>query len=250
MRTSIKSLLLLTTAVSTSHAAVLATYFDGDYSTDNLSGSELAGNPDLTASDMSRVISGGVAGGNSGTMRNSFGSAVFTDSDASTGSFFFVYNGQNANATLDGTAYMQFTLTAMAGELIDLSNITLDWAYASDAASASGWSSSLDVQVSTNGGASFSTVAGSETTLSTGANVAAGGMAYFADDLVLDMSSLTPAAEYIVRIRSADSTGSASNAASLFQNVTANGEVVAIPEPTSTVLLGLGGFVMLFRRRR
>ena len=241
---------LLVTTVTTS-AATLAQYFDGDYSTDSLSGSQLAVNPDVTASDMSRVVTAGDPGGSGGTMRNSFGSAnPFTDSDATTSNFFFVYNGANAPDTIDDTAYMQFTVSAaVPGQTLDLSNITLDWAWASDNTNP-GWTSSLDVQASTDGSI-FSTVTGSTRTESTGA-ITAGDMSYFTggDNLVIDMSSLANAASYTIRIRSADSTTSNSHATSLFQNVTLNGNVVAVPESSSALLIGLGGLALLRRRRR
>ena len=240
---------LLVTTVTTS-AATLAQYFDGDYSTDSLSGSQLAVNPDVTASDMSRVVFSGDPGGGAGTMRNSFGAAnPFTDSDPTTSNYFFVYNGANAPATIDDTAYMQFTVTAGSGLTLDLSNITLDWAWASDNTNP-GWTSSLDVQASTDGSI-FSTVTGSTRTESTGA-ITAGDMSYFTggDNLVIDMSSLANAASYTIRIRSADSTTSNSHATSLFQNVTLNGNVVAVPESSSALLIGLGGLALLRRRRR
>ena len=53
------------------------------------------------------------------------------------------------------------------------------------------------------------------------------------------MSSLANAAEYTIRIRSADTTTSNSHATNLFQNIVLDGAAVAIPEPSAALITSL-----------
>lgn len=232
----------------TAGAATLAYYFDGNYTNGLktagvLVNSQLATNPDVTATDMSRQVFGGDAGGNAGSVRNSYGPAFVGTGN----NYYLVYNGSNADTTLNDTSYLQFQVSADSGLTLDLSSITLDWAWAANAVG--NWTSSLDVQTSTDG-ISFATVAGSFRSASTG-DVVAGNTAYFTggQGLEIDMSSLANAESYYIRIRSADDTTSNSHAPNLFQNITLNGEVAVIPEPSTALLGGLGMLALLRRRR-
>lgn len=252
MKTPMKPLIATVAAsllfATSSHAATLAYYFDGFYTNGLktngvLVDSELANNPNVTATDMSRQIFGGDAGGNAGSVRNSYGvNFVGTGNH-----FYLVYNGSNADTTLNDTSYLQFQVSADSGLTLDLSSITLDWAWAANAAG--NWTSSLDVQTSTDG-ISFATVAGSFRSASTG-DVVQGNTDYFTggQGLEIDMSSLANAESYYIRIRSADTTTNNSHAPNLFQNITLDGEVVVIPEPSAALLGGLGLLALLRRRR-
>lgn len=227
------SLLTIAAALSLathSQAALLATYLSGD---NNLNASFVADN--LTASTIANQID------NNNPVRTDFGAVTWG------GDFRYAANGDtDATAAFTGTAppttdYLGFTLTADAGFTIGLDTMTFDW----------GLGSNFGNMTTDFGYQIFASVDGGTWSL-VGGDVIASATYEFGEFTALptanvDMSGLATTADggdVEVRLYSYSGGNTASHVL-VFNQIEFN----AIPEPSTTLLGGLGLLALLRRRR-
>ena len=247
MKHTILQSIVLAAGTITSSAATLATYIDGaSYPDTNTPAASSDAN--VTASNMSFV---GLSGGFGGPVRDAFGSVPI--GGAGDTSFWYVVNGQQDLAADPGAGgnptgdYYGFTVTASAGNTLDLTSIAFDWGSGNnDGSTLSGGTFGYRVFASVDGGAFTSVGSDSVTT-----DVASGAWVDHTSANI-DLTGLAATVDGgNVEFRIQPITSSASpGVMNAFQQFNINGDVVAIPEPSSTALLGLGGLALMLRRRR
>jgi hypothetical protein len=155
--------------------------------------------------------------------------------------------GSTATSTEADLDYLEITLTAVAGHVINLNSVT--WNY---------WAT-------TNGGAIFnaesvlfSSVAGLNSrittasntaiTVSTGSNPSTSPEGNTALYDVTSNNSFKNLSSVTFRFKVFDNANSTSSI-NRFDNITFNGSVDAIPEPSAAILVGFGVLALLRRRR-
>jgi hypothetical protein len=139
------------------------------------------------------------------------------------------YNANSWNTVaLDPTAYFTFTLTPNALYEIDYTSFVYT-------GQASGTGATSFAFRSNAGGDNFTTNLGTPT--ATGATINLSGPAF---------QNVTTAIEFRLYGWGASASGGTFSVNSF----TFNGDVVAIPEPSRALLLGIGGLGLIFRRRR
>ena len=147
--------------------------------------------------------------------------------------------------------YFSVTMGADSGYYMDLDSITLDYGYTNNAAPFGVKDLKAYVFSSFTGFVDASDILGSkfiQTTVDDNSLQYPGG----SPSLTVDLSAYSyvwSGGEIEFRIYLADTTN---NNAYIHRidNVTLNGVVAAVPEPSSTALLGLGGLALMLRRKR
>jgi len=210
----------LTLAAGSAHAGLLAEYtFNGG------SDASTAGSPDATASTMTDAGS--------------------TDISSGTGTLFIRSNNTPTTdpGGLAAVSFAEFSITP-TGPALNYDNITGSL----EADAGNFWAAHYSVYTSTDGFSSNSVFHG------TASDSSGGGSSPFD----IDLSSLTnvagtltfrlvPTAEFFVNDDGEIEPATAGKIIRL-DNVRVNGEV--IPEPASAAMIGLGGLLILARRRR
>ena len=229
----IASLAAACVAMSHSHAAVIAEY---DF------------NSDLNASTADANITAGAVtsgAGISGSGRSSFSNSLFAKAGATSTTIISV------GTAIANDDYFSVTMGADSGYYMDLDSITLDYGYTNNAAPFGVKDLKAYVFSSFTGFVDASDILGSkfiQTTVDDNSLQYPGG----SPSLTVDLSAYSyvwSGGEIEFRIYLADTTG---NDAYIHRidNVTLNGVVAAVPEPSSTALLGLGGLALMLRRKR
>ena len=147
--------------------------------------------------------------------------------------------------------YFSVTMGADSGYYMDLDSITLDYGYTNNGAPFGVKDLKAYVFSSFTGFVDASDILGSkfiQTTVDDNSLQYPGG----SPSLTVDLSAYSyvwSGGEIEFRIYLADTTN---NNAYIHRidNVTLNGVVAAVPEPSSTALLGLGGLALMLRRKR
>ena len=229
----IASLAAACVAMSHSHAAVIAEY---DFNS-NLNASTADAN--ITAG---AVTSGA---GISGSGRSSFSNSLFAKAGATSTTIISV------GTAIANDDYFSVTMGADSGYYMDLDSITLDYGYTNDGAPYGVKDLKAYVFSSFTGFVDASDILGSKFIQT---DVADNSLQYpgGSPSLTVDLSAYSyvwSGGEIEFRIYLADTTG---NDAYIHRidNVTLNGVVAAVPEPSSTALLGLGGLALMLRRKR
>ena len=242
-------------AAGQADAATVASYVDGG----NNSAADGAGAAGLTASAITSTSLGGDI--NSDNTPNA--------------EFWFDVNGNNAQSNNTYAKYWGFTLTADAGNVLNLNTISFDIATVAKDAVVDGDGGSLSasyrVQYSTDGGLTFTEL--QTANLETLVVPAGSSLPLFSSiqNIVVDASSVTGVSEVLIAIspdiseaateRSGgwvtapltgnNNRGGRNNQAEILtQNIVVDGSVAPVPEPGSLALLGLGGLLIAKRRRR
>ena len=232
----IASLAAACVAMSHSHAAVIAEY---DFNTD-LNASTADAN--ITAG---AVTSGAGISGSGESGRSSFSNSLFAQTGATSTASISV------GTAIANDDYFSVTMGADSGYYMDLDSITLDYGYTNNAAPFGVKDLKAYVFSSFTGFVDASDILGSkfiQTTVDDNSLQYPGG----SPSLTVDLSAYSyvwSGGEIEFRIYLADTT---SNNAYIHRidNVTLNGVVAAVPEPSSTALLGLGGLALMLRRKR
>ena len=200
--------------IASASAATLASYtFDTDLS---------ATATDVTASDLS--------GGPGFSVIHSGTNAITTQGQGlDTGDTSGIFGAISAGE------YFTFTVTADAGESLDLTNLTGDFRLRGNGAQDFYFFSDVN-------GFNPSDVIASYT------GVPNGGSAFDIDLSGADYQGLSSITFRVVVDNRFTNTSVASDTG--FQGIVLNGDVVTVPEPTSAALLGLGGLTLLARRKR
>ncbi len=195
---------------------------------------------------------------NAATIANFNFNSGTTSSDTeinSTATFAPIPNAANAGRSGDGNAFIRatatgtdlaaaladtdvftVTITADAGFQFNLTSINFDFGGKSDT------TAYVTNGVVYSGGVTlhdeaFSVVTGGGTSYDTGNS----------DSLAA--ASFQGVTSATFTFANYDNTGVASNT-NRWDNITIEGDVVAVPEPSSTALLGLGGLALILRRRK
>ena len=229
----IASLAAACVAMSHSHAAVIAEY---DF------------NSDLNASTADANITAGAVtsgAGISGSGRSSFSNSLFAKAGATSTTTISV------GTAIANDDYFSVTMGADSGYYMDLDSITLDYGYTNDGAPFGVKDLKAYVFSSFTGFVDASDILGDkfiQTDVANNSLQYPGG----SPSLTVDLSAYSyvwSGGEIEFRIYLADTTG---NDAYIHRidNVTLNGVVAAVPEPSSTALLGLGGLALMLRRKR
>ena len=230
----IASLAAACVAMSHSHAAVIAEY---DFNTD-LNASTADAN--ITAG---AVTSGAGISGDSG--RSSISNSLFALASATSTASISV------GTAIANDDYFSVTIGADSGYYMDLDSITLDYGYTRNGAIFGDKDLKAYIFSSFTGFVDASDILGDKvisTTVDDNSLQYPGG----SPSLTVDLSAYNyvwSGGEIEFRIYLADTTN---NGAYIHRidNVTLNGVVAAVPEPSSTALLGLGGLALMLRRKR
>lgn len=233
--------LALTTASTNSHAALLAYYGDGLLVDAPALANIAPVNADITVSSLSDV--GAQTGDPVRITRNAFSTptpAGPTAGSAIGSEWFEARSTENQGTPSSTDNYFVFTVDAEPGFLLNLEELRYDF-WVSPTTSAT-TSADVEAFVSVDGGSFVSF--GSITAIDNDgdANVAAP-----VATANLDLSSITGAESVEVRIGVGYSQGNSAGISGFAQGIQLEGSVV--PEPASIALLGLGGLMMLRRRR-
>ena len=223
-------------AMSQSQAATLAQY---DFNTD-LNASTADSNITAGAVTSGAGISGAGNSGRSGVTDSLFALASAT----STASL-------SVGTAIANDDYFSLTIGADSGYYMDLDSITLDYGYTNNGAPFGVKELKAYVFSSFTGFVDASDILGDKvisTTVDNNSLQYPGG----SPSLTVDLSAYNyvwSGGEIEFRIYLADTTN---NGAYIHRidNVTLNGVVAAVPEPSSTALLGLGGLALMLRRKR
>lgn len=229
----IASLAAACVAMSHSHAAVIAEY---DFNTD------------LNASTADANITAGAVtsgAGISGSGRSSFSNSLFAQTGATSTASIRV------GTAIANDDYFSVTMGADSGYYMDLDSITLDYGYTNNSGSFGVKDLKAYIFSSVDGFVDAGDILGSEviqTTVDNNSLQYPGG----SPGLTVDLSAYSyvwSGGEIEFRIYLADNTNSSAYVHRI-DNVTLNGTVAVVPEPSSTALLGLGGLAVLLRRKR
>jgi hypothetical protein len=153
------------------------------------------------------------------------------------------------NAAVSGGDYFSFTVTAANGYFLDLTTLSFDYSGNGAGSGGTATSNTASFGISTSIGG-LSTLIGTASVTQSGSTAAA----YQRYTLNFDDPSFAGAYNQIsgpleLRIYLANSATNASSVARL-DNVIINGDVLAVPEPSSMLLAGLGLTGLLGIRRR
>lgn len=221
-------------AMSHSHAAVIVQYnFDTD----------------LNASTADANITAGTVTSGAGISGDS-GRSGFTDS------LFALASATSTTSISVGTAiaaddYFSVTIGADSGYYMDLDSITLDYGYTNNSGPFGTKDLKAYVFSSFTGFVDAGDILGSEvieTTVDNNSLQYPGG----SPSLTVDLSAygyVWSGGAIEFRIYLADDTNNSAYVHRI-DNVTLNGIVAAVPEPSSTALLGLGSLALMLRRKR
>lgn len=207
---------------ATSQAAVIA---DWDYS--NVTG--LVADADIAPStSLIGSADNAVASGITSSDLTSGGSLRYENANGTAGEL----NLKNFHITSgDGRGSFSFTLTADAGKTIDISSLTM-----STYRNGSGAPSQLQWFVTVDGG--LEQEYGTEQVGQTGG---------FDTDTFSEAITGASSVKFEFRLDNATGNGNIH-----FNDIQVNGDIItaAVPEPSSTALLGLGGLALILRRRK
>ncbi len=227
---------LIAVSLSSAHAAVIAQYdFEADLNASTADSNVTAGTITSGAG-----ISGSGESGRSGT----------------TNSFYARASATSTSSISVGTAiaaddYFSVTIGADSGYYIDLESITLDYGYTRDGVSFGEKEFKAYVFSSYTGFVDAGDILGSEsieTTVDDNSVQYPGG----SPSLTVDLSAYSyvwSGGDIEFRIYLGDTTNGVAYIHRV-DNVTLNGTVAVVPEPSSTALLGLGGLSLMLRRKR
>jgi len=231
---------LLVSAVSSSAATIAGYDFSSDLTATYTGANVLAGVVDLNNLNTSMNYEeerGDNTGSTEGiTFSTTAGSLIAGNANLKTG---------NRNAAIADNDYFSFTIAPESGFTLHLDKIVFSGARA------------FDVARSAESFALMSSIGGFTSTdlsLLEGAITAVDSAVGAYDQFSIDLSgeaayqNITTSTEF--RIYMWGGTGGGSQAAIQYDNLGVTGEVVAIPEPSSTALLGLGGLALILRRRQ
>ncbi|MDG1357920.1 MAG: PEP-CTERM sorting domain-containing protein [Akkermansiaceae bacterium] len=227
---------LIAVSLSSAHAAVIAQY---DFNTD-LDASTADANITAGAVTIGAGISGSGKSGRSG-ISNSFYARASATSTTSIG----------VGTSIAADDYFSVTIGADSGYYIDLESITLDYGYTRNGILLGDRDFKAYVFSSFTGFVDADDILGSEVMTTTVTNNSVqypGG----SPSLTVDLSAYSyvwSESEIEFRIYLADTTSN-SEYIHRVDNVTLNGTVAVVPEPSSTALLGLGGLSLMLRRKR
>jgi hypothetical protein len=148
--------------------------------------------------------------------------------------------------TNSGTDFIEFNISGTGGNTLDLTSLTFDSAVAVSN-SATGFQFFYQLYASTDG-VNYSTVGGAGSSPAIGNNTTGD---YLSATVMqsIDLTGLANSSTYYFQLYLGDNASTGSKAG-LIQNFNLNGEIVAIPEPSITVLVGAYGALLLVRRRR
>ena len=223
-------------AMSHTHAAVIAQY---DFNTD-LNASTADAN--ITAGT---VTSGAGISGSGESGRSSFSNSLYALASATSTTSISV------GTAIAADDYFSVTVGANSGYYMDLDSITLDFGYTRNGVQFGDKDLKAYVFSSFTGFVDAGDILGSEviqTTVDNNSLQYPGG----SPSLTVDLSAYSyvwSGGEIEFRIYLADTTNGTAYVHRI-DNVTLNGVVAAVPEPSSTALLGLGGLAVLLRRKR
>lgn len=228
-------------------AATLVTYVPTGGAASNPNDSPI--NATFTDSQLSASVIGnigtsapmtGLGSGSSGPIRATNGSWTFGG-----GGWLFANTGTDgANGTASSTTdYFNFTLSTPGQETLSLTNLTFNYGVGSNA---TGVTSNFYYAVfaSVNGGAFTqlgSTFDSGSLSLTQNATTNLG-----LQTINLSSISGVDSVEFRVWVSSTFGNG---NTGAIFQNISVDGAVVPVPEPSITMLGGLGALALLRRRR-
>lgn len=221
-------------AMSHTHAALIAQY---DFNTD------------LNASTEDANVTAGAFTSGAGIAGDSGRSTI-------TNSLFALASATSTTSISVGTAiaaddYFSVTVGANSGYYMDLDSITLDFGYTRNGGQFGDKDLKAYVFSSFTGFVDAGDILGSEviqTTVDNNSLQYPGG----SPSLTVDLSAYSyvwSGGEIEFRIYLADTTNGTAYVHRI-DNVTLNGTVAVVPEPSSTALLGLGGLAVLLRRKR
>jgi len=217
-------------------AAVLAEY---DFNTD-LNASTADAN--IT---VGTVTSGAGISGSGESGRSSFSNSLYALASATSTTSISV------GTAIAADDYFSVTVGANSGYYMDLDSITLDYGYTNNSGSFGAKDLKAYIFSSVDGFVDAGDILGSEviqTTVDNNSLQYPGG----SPSLTVDLSAYSyvwSGGEIEFRIYLADNTNSSAYVHRI-DNVTLNGTVAVVPEPSSTALLGLGGLAVLLRRKR
>lgn len=211
----------------------------------------------LTVSNLSIIGLDPNFGGTGATItRNSFGPATVPGvsslpgggTTSASSEWLFGRTGGTNDPANTATDYVQFTLTASAGNLVSLNTLSFDY-FAVVAAANLIHTGDAIAFVSTDGGTNFTQLTGAGATAdSTGLT---GGIASAAVAANVNLGGIADSPEAIIRIGFGRSAGNAGFSGTGFiQNLQLDADVVAVPEPSSTLLSIVALGALGLRRRR
>ncbi|MGB2351812.1 MAG: PEP-CTERM sorting domain-containing protein [Akkermansiaceae bacterium] len=223
-------------AMSHAHAAVIAEY---DFNTD-LNASTEDANVTAGAFTSGAGISGAGESGRSGTTNSLFALASATSTTT-----------LSVGDAISADDYFSVTIGVDSGYYMNLDSFTLDFGYTRNGALFGDKDLKAYIFSSADGFVDAGDILGDLTNTATVSNNSVqypGG----SPNLTVDLSTFDyvwSGGEIEFRIYLSDTTNS-NGYIHRIDNVTLNGTVAVVPEPSSTALLGLGGLAVLLRRKR
>lgn len=223
------------------HAAILTGY-DFDDGTNNATTAATFTDVDITASNFGvgagliPVLATQSGSGANDAQGNPFGTANNHNFGGTENVFGFDGSASLANALTDDN-YLTFSVTPQNGTSFDLTSVTFRHYIGSN------------IVRSANSWALFSSVDGfaQANAINTGTSAVQG----WQDQVVTlgsQFDNVSTTTEF--RLYIFGESGGSTNSQSIFDKVVLNGEVVAIPEPSTFGLLGLGFAALFLKRRR
>lgn len=213
------------TMVTSASAATLAQWVDSSLT----AGGNWDGAHSILGADVTTTTSTNVGLGM--RLRDNAGGNV----PSGTGTWLLAVGGDTGSSATSTDDYWQFSAAAVSGKMLDLTSFSFNYA-----AGNSG-TSSFTAYVSTDSGSSFTQL--------DDASLSPSGSA-LSSTINIDLTSIADTEAAIFRINISDGSGWAGYHNSV-QNVQLFGDVTsAVPEPSTTALLGLGGIALILRRRK
>ena len=226
---------LIATAGFANAATLVSSTFDG-----NTGATVLAGNADNTSGSSTLNVA---------WTGDEAGSASALTAIAPAGGFTIVNNGSNAYSN-NNVAYINhnlniadranergYSFTFTTTVAYDLTGLTLLSGHTNDSA-ASDQAFTSDLSVSISGGIFTDTT---NVDYNSGATIKT-------QNYDLTGTSLSAGTEYTITVTSANMLGGGAYA--VYDGITLEGNVSAVPEPSASALLGLGGLALILRRRK